>query len=97
TGKTLNERQTEMDKIVQTPPPLQDNGKRLLATPKVGDWKIEDDDAGKTGSVEGLEMEEIKDSKNNRNVNSAVKPWFFVAVALGCIGLFTFGWIRKRF
>ena len=97
TGKTLNERQAEMDKIVQAPPPLQDNGERRLAIPKADDWKIEDDDTGKTGTVEGLEMEETKDSKNNRNVNSAVKPWFFVAVALGCISLFTFGWIRKRF
>ena len=97
TGKTLNERQTEMDKIVQAPPPLQDGGERRLAAPKADDWKIEDDDTGKTGTVEGLEMEETKDSKNNRNVNGAVKPWLFVAVALGCISLFTFGWIRKRF
>ncbi|HHT9130059.1 MAG TPA: cobaltochelatase subunit CobN, partial [Candidatus Brocadiaceae bacterium] len=106
TGKTLNERKAEMDKIIQAQEVMlnkntgQSKAKEKIA--KVDEWKLEGEDFERTEVVKGLEMEEVKTNKlvethRNASLPKSNKPWIVVAVMVGCIGFFTYGWIRKRF
>ncbi|MBU6392186.1 MAG: cobaltochelatase subunit CobN [Planctomycetes bacterium] len=106
TGKTLSERKAEMDKIIQAQETLfnknigQAKAKEKVA--KADEWKLEGEDFEKTEVVKGLEMEEVKTNKlaethRDASLPKFNKPWIVVAVVLGCIGFFTYGWIRKRF
>jgi cobaltochelatase CobN len=110
TGKSLNERKAEMDRIVLAQASLSkpvpgsieqrtDTGQ----TPdkekieKADEWKSEDEDSEKSEIVKGLEMEEIKTNEVKLTINQSNTPWIVVAVALGCSTFFVYGWVRKKF
>lgn len=110
TGKLLNERKAEMDRIVlaqafmSKPVPgsieqRKDTG-QIQDKEKFGkadDWKLENDAFGNTERVKGLEMEEVKTNESKITLNQSGKLWIVTAVVLGCVGFFVYGWTRKRF
>jgi len=110
TGKLLNERKAEMDRIVLAQAPMskpvpgsieqrkntgQTQGKEKIE--KADEWKLEDEDSVKTEMVKGLEMEEVKTNESKITLNQSNRLWIVIAVVLGCIGFFVYGWTRKRF
>lgn len=96
TGKPLNERKAEMDKIVQAQATSHSGKERPFAPAKMDEWKLEDEDFEKTEAVKGFEMEEIKTHESNLSVPKLDKPWIVIVVVAGCICFFIYGWIRKR-
>ncbi|MCF6158002.1 MAG: cobaltochelatase subunit CobN [wastewater metagenome] len=59
-----------------------------------------------TELVHGFEMEEVTSNKNEpveawsdmpAAANKFRRPWLAIVVGTGCLGLFLYGWIRKRF
>lgn len=110
TGKLLDERKAEMDRIVQAQEPIsnpvpgsveqredvgQTPDKERIA--KADEWKLEDEDAEKAEVVKGLEMEEVKTNEGKITLNQSNRLWVVIAVMSGCIGFFVYGWTRKRF
>ena len=71
----------------------QDKGK----IGKADEWKLENDAFENTEIVKGLEMEEVKTNESKITLNQSNMPWVVIAVVLGCIGFFVYGWTRKRF
>ncbi|OHB44993.1 MAG: hypothetical protein A2094_00030 [Planctomycetes bacterium GWE2_41_14] len=110
TGKLLNERKAEMDRIVlaqaSMSKPVPGSIEQRKDTGQTQDKeKIEkadgrksgDEDSEKTEMVKGLEMEEVKTNESKITLNQSNMPWVVIAVVLGCIGFFVYGWTRKRF
>ena len=110
TGKLLNELKAEMDRIVlaqasmSKPVPgsieqRKDTGQTQdkEKIEKADEWKLENDAFENTEMVKGLEMEEIKTNESKITLNQSNMPWVVIAVVLGCIGFFVYGWTRKRF
>ncbi|MEP9410895.1 MAG: cobaltochelatase subunit CobN [Candidatus Brocadia sp.] len=109
TGKSLNERKAEIDRIALTqssvskPVPgsseqREDTGQTRdkEKIEKTDEWKLEDENAEKTEVVKGLEIEEVKTHESNLSVHELNKPWIVIVVVAGCVCFFVFGWIRKR-
>lgn len=95
TGKSLNERKAEIDKIIQAQATSLNKGERPFAPAKIDEWKLEEE-FEKTEVVKGLEMEEVKTQESNLSVPKLDKPWIAIVVVAGCICFFVYGWIRKR-
>ncbi|MBE7446350.1 MAG: cobaltochelatase subunit CobN [Planctomycetia bacterium] len=110
TGKLLNERKAEMDRVVLAQASLskpapgsieqrkdtgQTQDKEEIG--KAGEWKSKNDAFEKTEIVKGLEMEEVKTNESKTTLNQSNMPWVGIGVVLGCIGFFVYGWTRKRF
>lgn len=110
TGKLLNERKAEMDKIVlaqasmSNPVPgsieqKKDTGQtqEKEKIEKTDEWKLENDAFENTEIVKGLEMAEVKTNEDKIILNQSNRLWVGIAVVLGGIGFFVYGWTRKRF
>ncbi|MDN3515271.1 MAG: cobaltochelatase subunit CobN [Candidatus Brocadia sp.] len=95
--KSLNERKSEMDKVVHAQTISSGKGERQTAPARANEQMADDKDFEKTEVVKGLEMEEIKASESKVNLHQSNKLQVVIAVTLGCIGFFVYGWARKRF
>lgn len=137
TGKLLDERKTEMDKVVQAQTPLLNRLEQTPVPAKIAEQKSEEKphetstdflfsgaknefplsqggqkEAHKalpveeTEPVNGFEMEEVKTNEEKSAgvpdnasawVNRSGRQWFPVIVIISCVGLFFYGWVRKKF
>ncbi len=64
---------------------------------KTDEWKLENDAFENTEIVKGLEMAEVKTNEDKIILNQSNRLWVGIAVVLGGIGFFVYGWTRKRF
>ncbi|MCF6148880.1 MAG: cobaltochelatase subunit CobN [Candidatus Kuenenia sp.] len=102
TGRTLTERKAEMDKLVRA--------QKASGTKDIAKMQKEEDISKNIRKeeqakpeenkemkemLEGYEMEEEK-QKSAASVQTSTTSWMTIAVILVCIGLFYYGWRRKK-
>lgn len=100
TGKTLNQRKSEMDRIVKAQPVMLAMSDKKIDKKENPEEDIKQEIDMKvpveSKKLEGYEMkEEAQEIKIDMNVSKT--SWIAVAVISACAGLFYYGWKRKRF
>jgi cobaltochelatase CobN len=111
TPATVAGLKSEKENTETSTSPLSENNNKNLqnsSLPSFPEGEIDEAISEKMGNekgeiINGFEMEEVKTGENklegkyDSRPSSPNKPWSVILVALGCLGLFFYGWVRKRF
>ena len=103
TGKALNERKEEVNKLIKTqavkleqiPGQMKQGVKPEEKHEETTEQKAENEGSGKTEAIEGYEMEEEK-QEMEKGIRTSNISWITIAVISICIGLFYYGWRKGR-
>lgn len=104
TGKTLNQRRSEMDSIVKAQAVMLRRSEEKIDKKVNAEEDIKQEIYLKvhveTKKLEGYEMKEEEEEGGEEiktDMNVSKMSWIAIAVILACAGLFFYGWKRKRF